>query len=61
LLEGDDDFSGRWRAVKIAFAKSLPTVEPPTARMLSGSPENHYRTISHQLRSSVNLPASLGE
>lgn len=24
LPEGDADFSGRWRAIKIAFAKSLP-------------------------------------
>jgi len=28
LPQGDADFSGRWRAIKIAFAKSLPAVEP---------------------------------
>ena len=33
LLQGDTDFSGRWRAIKIAFAKSLPSVEPRSAVM----------------------------
>jgi putative transposase len=28
LPEGDADFPGRWRAIKIAFAKSLPRDEP---------------------------------
>jgi REP element-mobilizing transposase RayT len=28
LPQGDADFSGRWRAIKTAFAKSLPAVEP---------------------------------
>jgi REP element-mobilizing transposase RayT len=28
LPQGDADFPGRWRAIKIAFAKSLPAVEP---------------------------------
>jgi len=27
LPEGDSDFPGRWRAIKIAFSKSLPTTE----------------------------------
>lgn len=27
LPEGDSDFPGRWRAIKIAFSKSLPNVE----------------------------------
>ena len=27
LPEGDADYSGRWRAIKIAFAKSLPKTE----------------------------------
>jgi len=27
LPEGDADYSGRWRAIKIAFAKSLPKIE----------------------------------
>jgi putative transposase len=35
LPEGDADFPGRWRAIKIAFAKSLPTGEPRTAAMTS--------------------------
>jgi putative transposase len=28
LPQGDADFPGRWRAIKTAFAKSLPTGEP---------------------------------
>src|SRR5205823_10372650 len=35
LPEGDANFPGRWRAIKIAFAKSLPTVEPRSAAMTS--------------------------
>ena len=31
LPEGDADFPGRWRAIKIAFSKSLPTDEPRSA------------------------------
>jgi putative transposase len=27
LPEGDSDFPGRWRAIKIAFSKSLPNIE----------------------------------
>ncbi len=33
LPEGDADFPGRWRAIKIAFAKSLPAGEPRSAVM----------------------------
>ena len=33
LPRGDADFSGRWRAIKIAFTKSLPAVEPRSAVM----------------------------
>jgi REP-associated tyrosine transposase len=28
LPEGDADFSGRWKAMKIQFSKSLPAIEP---------------------------------
>ena len=28
LPEGDTDFPGRWRAIKVAFSKSLPPIEP---------------------------------
>ena len=35
LPEGDADFPGRWRAIKIAFAKSLPAFEPRSAVMTS--------------------------
>jgi putative transposase len=27
LPENDTDYSGRWRAIKIAFSKSIPTIE----------------------------------
>ena len=33
LPPGDADFPGRWRAIKIAFAKSLPQGEPRTPVM----------------------------
>jgi putative transposase len=33
LPQGDADFPGRWRAIKIAFAKSLPAAEPRSAMM----------------------------
>jgi putative transposase len=35
LPEGDADFPGRWRAIKTAFAKSLPTDEPRSSVMTS--------------------------
>jgi putative transposase len=35
LPEGDADFPGRWRAIKIAFTKSLPAGEPRSAVMES--------------------------
>lgn len=34
LPEGDADFPGRWRAIKIAFVKGLPAVEPRSSIML---------------------------
>ena len=33
LPEGDSDFPGRWRAIKIAFSKSLPNTEQRSAIM----------------------------
>ena len=33
LPGGDDDFSGRWRAIKTAFSKALPAREPRTTAM----------------------------
>jgi putative transposase len=35
LPEGDADFPGRWRAIKTAFSKSLPAVEPRSPVMTS--------------------------
>ena len=35
LPEGDADFPGRWRAIKIAFSKSVPTGEPRSLVMAS--------------------------
>jgi len=31
LPQGDADFLGRWRAIKLAFVKSLPSAEPRSA------------------------------
>jgi putative transposase len=33
LPEGDTDYSGRWRAIKIAFSKTLPAIEHRSAVM----------------------------
>lgn len=35
LPPGDDDFPGRWRAIKIVFAKAIPAAEPRRARHLA--------------------------
>jgi hypothetical protein len=35
LPEGDANFPGRWRAIKIAFSKSLPIAEPQSPVMTS--------------------------
>jgi putative transposase len=35
LPQGDADFPGRWRPIKIAFVKSLPICEPRSAVMTS--------------------------
>jgi len=35
LPQGDADFPGRWRAIKIAFVKGLPAVEPRSSVMTS--------------------------
>jgi putative transposase len=34
MPEGDSDFSGRWRAIKIAFSKSLPKDEKRSEAMI---------------------------
>jgi putative transposase len=34
LPEGDDDFPGRWRAIKTTFSKSLPAIEPRSPVMI---------------------------
>src|ERR1700757_5379026 len=34
LRQADADFPGRWRAIKIAFAKSLPAADPRSAVMV---------------------------
>jgi putative transposase len=34
LPENDTDFPGRWRAIKIAFSKSLPPTEPRSSIMI---------------------------
>ena len=41
LPEGDADFPGRWRAIKTAFAKSLPIGEPRSPVMTSRGETRH--------------------
>jgi putative transposase len=47
LPQGDCDFSGRWRALKKAFSKSLPDTEPrsPAAHM----DYIHFNPVKHGL------------
>jgi putative transposase len=35
LPEVDADYAGRWRAIKLAFSKCLPAVEPRSTVMLA--------------------------
>lgn len=61
LPEGDADFPGRWRAIKTAFSKSLPAVEPRTGVMV----HRHERGIwqrrywEHTIRDDADYAAHM--
>jgi putative transposase len=52
LPEADDDFSGRWRAIKIAFSKSLPPTERRSSVMIARSERGiwQHRFWEHTIR-----------
>ena len=61
LPEGDPDFSGRWRAIKIAFVKSLPASEPRSAVMSRRGERGIWqrRYWEHTIRDDRDLAAHL--
>jgi putative transposase len=61
LPEGDPDFSGRWRAIKIAFVKSLPASEPRSAVMSRRRERGIWqrRYWEHTIRDDRDLAAHL--
>jgi REP-associated tyrosine transposase len=44
LPEGDSDFPGRWRGIKIAFSKSLPNIEQRSTVMARRGEPRHLAT-----------------
>jgi putative transposase len=61
LPEGDPDFAGRWRAIKIAFVKSLPAGEPRSAVMSRRGERGIWqrRYWEHTIRDDRDLAAHL--
>ena len=53
LPQGDANFSGRWRAVKITFAKSLPAVEPRSEVMTRRGERSIWRRAIGSIRSAM--------
>lgn len=58
LPEGDSDFSKRWQAIKIAFAKSLPRSEPRSAVMRRRHERGiwQHRYWEHAIRTTATTP-----
>jgi putative transposase len=61
LPEGDADFPGRWRAIKTAFAKSLPIGEPRSPAMTSRGERGIWqrRYWEHTIRDDRDFAAHL--
>jgi hypothetical protein len=55
LPEGDADFPGRWRAIKIVFSKSLPIAEPRSP-VMSRHGERGVRQRRHREHTIRELP-----
>ena len=61
LPPGDDDYSARWKAIKIAFAKTLPGTERLSAvreRPISSSPATQACGNSEPFSSSISRASS---
>jgi putative transposase len=61
LPEGDADFPGRWRAIKTAFSKGLPTGEPRSPAMTSRGERGIWqrRYWEHTIRDDCDFTAHL--
>jgi putative transposase len=61
LPQGDADFPGRWRAIKTAFAKSLPIGEPRSPVMTSRGERGIWqrRYWEHTIRDDRDLAAHM--
>jgi putative transposase len=61
LPEGDADFPGRWRAIKIAFSKSLPAGEPRSFVVLRRGERGIWqrRYWEHTIRDEQDFAAHL--
>src|SRR5262249_50601523 len=59
LPEGDADFPGRWRAIKIAFAESLPACGPRSAVMTNRGERGFWqrRYWEHTIRDQRDFAA----
>jgi REP element-mobilizing transposase RayT len=62
LPPGDADFPGRWRAIKIAFAKSLPKGEPRSPVMTRRSERGLWqrRYWEHTIRDEQDFAVHMG-
>ena len=61
LPEGDANFSGRWRAIKTAFVKSLPIGEPRSRVMTSRGERGiwQWRYWEHTIRDDRDFAAHM--
>ena len=61
LPEGDADFPGRWRAIKTAFSKSVPTGEPRSPVMSSRGERGIWqrRHWEHTIRNDQDFAAHM--
>jgi putative transposase len=61
LPQGDADFPGRWRAIKTAFAKSLPIGEPRSPVMTSRGERGIWqrRPSEHTIRDDRDFAAHM--
>jgi putative transposase len=61
LPEGDADFPGRWRSIKTAFSKTLPTGEPRSSVMTSRGERGIWqrRYWEHTIRDDQDFAAHM--
>lgn len=61
LPDGDTDFPGRWRDIKIGFSKSLPVTEPRSAARLRRGARGiwQHRYWEHTIRDDADYAARM--